>query len=199
MPSPVPDSADLWARKYAIWLIISYCNSLQLWINLSKGNLLRLRVFVEYHYSHLWRKHILIPSSLFFFLKYIYSISGGSEFEIISYACFCKWGIWLLFPVLQLYLGFSKTNIGMWNLEVIYQFGHRCPCFYIIDFLNRFLLSKLTYTNPVPFKHSGGGSWHSGMPITGLHICISANGLILLLGGFQTWKNKQNAFQLMEA
>lgn len=82
--------------------------------------------------------------SFLFFLKYIYSISGCSEFAIIYYACFCKWGIWPLFPVLQLYLGFCKTNNGMWHLEVIYQFCHCCPCFYIIDLLNRFLLSELT-------------------------------------------------------
>lgn len=151
--------------------------------------------------SHLWIKYILIPYVFlifFFFKKNIYSTSGCSEFEIIYYVCFCKWVIWLLLPVLQLYLGFSKTNNGMWSLEVIYQFYDYCPCFFIIDLLSRFLPSKLTDTNPVPFTHSGWGSWYSGMPVIGLSICISANGLILFLRGFQTWENKQNAFQLME-
>lgn len=193
--------AQIWARKSVIWLIIYYCNSLQLWINLSKGNLLRLHVFVECAPICEWNTFWFLPSFFFFFslLKNIYRMSGCSEFEIIYYACFCKWVIWLLFPVLQLYLGFCKTSNGMWSSEVIYQFCHHCPCFFIIDLLSRFLPSKLTGINPVPLMHSGWGSWHSGVPITGLSICISANGLILLLGGFQTWENKQNAFQLMEA
>lgn len=54
-------------------------------------------------------------------------------------------GIWLLFPVLRLYLGFINTSNGMWSLKVPLElFCHHCPDFYITDFLNRFLLSKLT-------------------------------------------------------
>lgn len=70
-----------------------------------------------------------------------------------------KWGISLLFPVLQLYFGLFKINMviqnnDMWELRGEYQFCHCCLCFCIIDYLYRFLLSKLSYTDPVPFKHS---------------------------------------------
>lgn len=88
MSSPVPDGTDLWAGKSGIWLIISFCNSLQLWINLGKGNLFRLHVLSllpplkEAHYDS-W--FLLLP---FVSLKYIYSVSGCSEFEVIFYACF---------------------------------------------------------------------------------------------------------------
>lgn len=158
----------------------SFCNSLQLWINLGKVNLFRLHVLsllppLKETHSDSW--YLLLS---FVSLKHTYNISGCSEFEIIYSAFFFKWGIWLLFPVLELYFGFFKIsmviqNNGMWELRGQYQFCHCCLCFYILDYLKRFLQSKLSYTDSVPFKHSVWHTWHSMMPI----ICISANGIIL--------------------
>lgn len=100
-----------------IWhLTVHLSNSLQLWINLGKGNIFRLRLIITptSEGNIFW---FLIPSSPFSFvsLKYIYSISGYSEFEVIYYAYFFKWGIWLLFPVVQLYLGFFEINMDIQN------------------------------------------------------------------------------------
>lgn len=167
MSSPVPDGTDFWAGKSGIWLIISFCNSLQLWINLGKGN---SSGYVYYHYSHLWRKHILISDSWFLLPFLLFLLSTSVLYSILSYKCIqwvwsnllyllFKCGIWLLFPVLQLYFRFFKIsmviqNNGLWELRGEYQFCHCCLCFYIIDYLNRFLLSKLSYTDCVPFKLS---------------------------------------------
>lgn len=84
MSSPVPDGTDFWAGKSGIWLIISFCNSLQLWINLGKGN---SSGYVYYHYSHLWRKHILISDSWFLLPFLLFLLSTSVLYSILSYKC----------------------------------------------------------------------------------------------------------------